>query len=653
MSAYPHVFSPFRIGKVEVKNRIEFAPALSFLNPPDGYVNKEMIAFVQSLARGGAGIITIGESPVDFEYAKDHEFQLNLGDDSVIAGLSLLAEAVHRYGAKISIELSHGGRMILNRRQNPIGPSPIPCKREELMAQMEGRRVNPVVEMDQDMIDRVIENYAAAAERCLKAGFEMIMIHGAHGNLLAQFLSPYSNKRRDRYGGSLENRARFPIEVLSAIRKRVGDRLAIEYRISASEMVPGGMEPEETIEFVKMIEDKIDLLHVSAGLLSDPDLVHHIIQSTYLPHGYNVHYAEKLKKALRVPITTVGSISDLEMAEEIIASGKADMVAMVRAILADPEIVNKSRRGEPEESRPCLRCHYCNRLNLPIRCAVNPVLGRETEYAVLKPAAKRKKVVVVGGGPAGMEAAIVASARGHEVVLFEKSNQLGGNVIVASGPPFKGDMRRFLAWLVHQTEKAANVTVKLNTAATPEMVQAEKADVVIVAVGSEPLVPTIPGVDGANVVEAGQVHLGKAAVGERVVVAGGGLTGCEAALHLAQEGKKVTVVEMVDERELLSDVHDIMKFALLDLFQKHGVRVITEVKIEEITAGGVVVMDKEWKRYTIPADTVVLALGFKARADLARSFAETAPDVYIIGDAVKPQNVKAAIHDGFNVAVEI
>ena len=259
MSAYPHVFSPFRIGKVEVKNRIEFAPALSFLNPPDGYVNKEMIAFVQSLARGGAGIITIGESPVDFEYAKDHEFQLNLGDDSVIAGLSLLAEAVHRYGAKISIELSHGGRMILNRRQNPIGPSPIPCKREELMAQMEGRRVNPVVEMDQDMIDRVIENYAAAAERCLKAGFEMIMIHGAHGNLLAQFLSPYSNKRRDRYGGSLENRARFPIEVLSAIRKRVGDRLAIEYRISASEMVPGGMEPEETIEFVKMIEDKIDL----------------------------------------------------------------------------------------------------------------------------------------------------------------------------------------------------------------------------------------------------------------------------------------------------------------------------------------------------------------------------------------------------------
>ena len=263
---------------------------------------------------------------------------MNLGDDSVIAGLSLLAEAVHRYGAKISIELSHGGRMILNRRQNPIGPSPIPCKREELMAQMEGRRVNPVVEMDQDMIDRVIENYAAAAERCLKAGFEMIMIHGAHGNLLAQFLSPYSNKRRDGYGGSLEKRARFPIEVLSAIRKRVGDRLDIEYRISASEMVPGGMEPEETIEFVKMIEDKIDLLHVSAGLLSDPDLVHHIIQPTYLPHGYNVHYAEQLKKALRVPITTVGSISDLEMAEEIIASGKADMVAMVRAILADPEI---------------------------------------------------------------------------------------------------------------------------------------------------------------------------------------------------------------------------------------------------------------------------------------------------------------------------
>jgi 2,4-dienoyl-CoA reductase-like NADH-dependent reductase (Old Yellow Enzyme family) len=280
---------------------------------------------------------------------------LNLGEDRVVNGMSVLAEAVHRHGAKLSIEVNHSGRFTLNRRDT-IGPSPIPTELEEISASQEGRKKFQVIEMTQDMINTVIESYANAAHRCLRAGFEMIMLHGAHGHLIAQFASPYSNKRTDGYGGSLENRARFAIEVLTAIRKKVGNKLAIEYRISANELVPGGMEEAETIEFVKLIEDKIDLLHVSAGVLGHPKTVPHMIQPTYFPHGYNVHYAERFRKELKVPITTVGSISDMQMADDIIAEGKADIVAMARAILSDLEIVNNARHGKTEDTRPCLRC---------------------------------------------------------------------------------------------------------------------------------------------------------------------------------------------------------------------------------------------------------------------------------------------------------
>ena len=286
-----------------------------------GFVTREMVAYYKNFARGGAGIITIGESPIDFEYAKGHEFQLNLGDNRIINGLSLLVENVQRYGAKVSIEIHHPGRYVLNGRPT-IGPSPIPAVMEEVAAKREGRSVRPVKEMDQEMIDTVIDHFANAAYRCLRAGFEMIMLHGAHGHLISQFLSPYTNKRKDGYGGSLANRARFAREVLTAIRNKVGDNLAIEYRISANEIVQGGMQEEETIEFVKMIQDKIDLLHVSAGILAHPKAIPHMIQPTYFPHEYNVHYAERFKKELDIPITTVGSISDMETADRIIAGGR-------------------------------------------------------------------------------------------------------------------------------------------------------------------------------------------------------------------------------------------------------------------------------------------------------------------------------------------
>jgi len=661
MKKYQHVFSPFKFGNVEVKNRIEIAPAIPCLATPDGFVTRELIEYYKSLARGGAAIVTIGDTAIDFEYAKDHEHQLNLGDDRVIAGLSTLVEAIHRYGAKASIQLNHGGRFSATRLiggKNPIAPSPLPSETEMMWAEIQGRKLDFVVtEMTQEHIDTVVDHYAEACHRCMLAGFEMVMLHGAHGHMLGQFTSPYTNKRTDRYGGSLQNRARFAIEVLNAVRRKVGDKLAIEYRISADEVVPEGMHEEETIEFVKMIQDQIDLLHVSMGLLPNPVTIPRMIQPTYFPHGLNVPYAERFKKALKVPITAVGSI-DMEMADRIIVEGKCDIVAMVRPIIADTEYVNKYRHGEFEDIRPCIRCNVCIQRVAefyPIRCAVNPVIGREVEYSYIRPADKKKKVVIVGGGPAGMEAAVVASSRGHRVTLYEKDNELGGALTLAAVHPFKADMKRYLDWLIKKTQESAAVEIKLSTEATADTVKTEKPDVLIVAVGAEPIIPDIPGVKKSNVVWVGDVARGKAVAGETVVVAGAGLTGCETALHLAQQGKKVAVIDMLGQLEIAQDMPFLNKLGLMGLLHQHGVQFKTEVKLEEITKGGVMVIDKQWNRFEIPADTVVLSMGFKARAALVKAFQELAPDidVYVIGDCAEPRNLMHAIHDAFNVTVEI
>ena len=650
MQDFSNVLSPFRFGNVAVKNRIELAPACHCLTSPDGFATKEMIAYYQSIARGGAGIVTIGETPVDYHAARRHNYQLNISDERVVTGLSNLVEAVHRYGAKLSLELCHAGSSQLGGREDAIGPSPVICRLEEFLANIEGRKKTKVTAMTQDMIDDVIDSFATAAERCMRAGLEMIMIHGGHGHLLAQFLSPYLNKRIDEYGGSLENRSKFALELLTEIRNRVGNRLAIEYRMSATEYVPGGLEEDEAIAFVKIIQDKIDLLHVSSGMLNTPEAAKYLIQPTYFPHCHNLHYAERFKKDLTIPLATVGSIPDMQTAENIIKEGKADIVAMARAIMADPEIVNKTRRGE--DVRPCLRCNTCANLtsnNYPIRCAVNPVLGRETDYSDIGLAKKKKKVVVAGGGPAGIQAALTASCRGHEVVLYEKNDRLGGHLVNASGPLFKADMKSYLDWLVRQAQNDPKITLKLNSEATADIIKAENPDAVVVAIGADPIIPDSMTRGRNNVVWVGDVHTDRVSTGETVVIVGAGETGCEAALHLVRNGKKVTVIDMLDMGAIIANASD----ALVSLLFEEGARIIPGAKLEEITDTGVSVIDKAWDRIDIPADTVVLALGFMPDSGIFDTYRDTAGDVYFIGDCRKPNNVYQAIHDAFNVAVEI
>lgn len=643
MSSYEHVLSAFSFGGITVKNRIESAPTGYMLGNADGIPTLETLKFYESIAKGGAGIVTIGETAIDYDYANNFKPAINLGSDAVIPGLFKINEAVSQYGAKLSIELQHSGSHV-PVREVTIGPSPIPYGGEL------GKN-KCCLGMDREMIETVINNFASAAQRCQKAGLEMIMVHGGHGHLLAQFVSPHYNKRTDEYGGSLENRARFPMRVLDAIRQKAPG-LAIEYRISANEFIEDGMSPDDTIEFVRMIEDKIDLLHVSVGINTDASTRHRMIQPTYLPHCTNVHYAEKLKKALKVPITTVGSIATMEEAEEIIASGKADIVAMGRAIMADHEIVNNARHDRAEKTRPCLRCCNCNKYTgsyLPIRCAVNPQLGREMFYDEIKPAVETRKLVIAGGGPGGMEAALTAAKRGIKVVLYEKEDKLGGNLKLASSLDIKSDMRRYLSWLIKTVYETPGITVKTGTMATPENIRAEKPDALIIAVGSTPILPHISGQENNNIIWVGDAHASDENIGDDVLIVGAGLTGVETSISLSRKGKKVTVVDMMTENAVKSG----WTLGVDNVVTECNVNLIFESKLVEVNEIGAVIERKDGSREVIPSKTIILSLGFRPRVDTVKTLRGIVVDTYEIGDCKKTGMSMQAIHDGFNVAMQL
>lgn len=628
MSGFSHVFKPIMIGPVRVKNRIEVSPAEPFLCSRDGMITPEFIAFTARMAKGGAGIVTVGDSPVNEQYAAANRFVVNLSDPYIVHGLVSLTDAIHRYGAAASIEL--------NLRADYL---PADLSREE--------------------IRQIIKDFADAAGRCRQGGFDIVMIHGGHGHTVSQFYSPLMNKRTDEYGcGTMENRCRFADELIDAVREKIGPDMAIEYRISGDELMKGGVGIDEALAFAKYIQKKIDLIHVSAGSLYDPATINYIFQPSYFPMATNLHLARRFKSELNIPVTTVGSFN-MELAEEALATGQADVVAMIRAFIADPEQVEKARLGRADEIRPCIRCNRClsgdpHGCPKPLRCAVNPASGRNPEFDEIKKADKPKKVVIIGGGCAGMEAARNLALRGHRPVIFEKDSSLGGSLILAGANPIKSDVRRYGEWSVRMTERMEGIDIRLGIEATKELVEKEKPDAVIIAVGSEQIVPNVPGIDRENVVMAVDVDMGRAKVGQRVVLVGAGLTGSETAVMLAERGHKVTLIDMMLPEQIISrdrNVGIVHRMAL-----EKGVRIIGGLKLKEVSESGVTALDQEGKEIELPCDSVVISVGVRPRSSAAGKFLDICPETYVVGDCAdgnKNGNIATAVRDGFFAAMNI
>lgn len=541
---FPHLCSPLVIGNVTFRNRMFSAPMGGTDITNDGCIGPKSTAFYELRARGGAAAVTVSECMVHPRTDGSHAYHLDTSILNSLASFTYTADAIRRHGAIPSVELSHSGMysgtyMTDKTRQHGLAQwGPSACVRPDGVE---------VGELSSEMIDEIVEAYGRVAGLAKRAGFEMLMIHGGHGWLINQFLSPWFNHRKDEYGGSLENRCRFARRVLQAVRAAVGSAFPIEFRMSGSELFEGGYTLDDGIAIARELEDCVDLLHVSAGTYQRGFGVTH--PSMFKEHGCNVYLAAEIKKHVSIPVATIGGLNAPEQMEEIIAAGKADVVYMARALLADPFLPEKVMANRDEEIVHCLRCFTCmaeRAATATRRCTVNPLIGRELEGHEVAPAPVRRKVLVAGGGPGGLYAAWTAARRGHQVILCEKEGEPGGILKSEQALPFKYEMYQ-LAGTYALLARKAGVEIRLNTTVTAEYVEREAPDALIIAVGSRPLLPPIPGLRGDNVVVVNNYYLEKDRVTDDVVVFGGGLAGCECAIHLGQEGKKVHLVEMRDE----------------------------------------------------------------------------------------------------------
>ncbi len=645
---YPNLCKPIKIGNVTFRNRMFGAPMGGTDITADCTIGPKSKAFYELRAKGGAATVTVSECVVHPETEGSHMYHLDLQTVDSLASFTYTADAIRRHGAIPSVELSHSGQY--------AGTYLTDKDKKGGLAQWgpsEGTRPDgkPVKALTQELIDDIVAAYGRVAGLAKRAGFEMIMVHGGHGWLLNQFLSPFFNHRTDKYGGPLENRARLALEVLDSVRAAVGPGFPIEFRMSGSELFEGGYTLEDGVEIAKMVESKVDLLHITAGTYQTGFGLTH--PSMFEPHGRNVYLAAEIKKHVSVPVATLGGLNDPAMMEEIIASGQADIVEMARALLADPFLPRKVMSNQDADIIKCLRCFTCmaeRAVTSTRRCTVNPLIGREMDGTEIIPTANPVKVMVAGGGPAGLEAALTAAKRGHHVILCEKGDALGGILKGEQAIPFKYEMYE-LGVTLEKLARDAGVEIRLNTPVTKEYVDQENVDALIVAVGSEPIIPAIPGLDGDNVIVVNDYYKKKDQVGESVVVLGGGLAGCEAAIHFAREGKNVHLVEM--RAELAPDANLRHRPLMMNEIEKCGITVHTELKGLQIVDQGIICEDADGKEVLVPGTTVICALGQKPRRNIAEKLVDCAPYVIEIGDCVKASTITTAMYQGYHAALDI
>ena len=644
---YPNLCKPLKIGRLTLRNRMCSAPLGATDVDAQGTPGPRTLGFYEARAKGGAAIVTVSELVVHPETDGSQMLHLSLKTPGQLGAFTYVADAIKRHGALASIELSHSGQyagtyMVDKKKKGDLhqfGPS-------------DGVRPDgiPVKALTKEQIASIVAAYAETAGLAKRAGFDMCMVHAGHGWLINQFLSPYFNHRTDEYGGSLENRVRFAREILTAVRAEVGPGFPIELRMSGSELFDGGYDLDEGCRIAHALEDLVDIIHVSAGSYQFGFSITH--PSMFREHGCNVYLAEEIKKHVSVPVATIGGLSDPDQMEEIIASGKADLVVMGRALLADPELPNKVMANEGDDIVRCMRCFVCM-AERPVtqtrRCALNPRIGRELEGLDIVPAARKRKVLVVGGGIAGMVAARTAALRGHDVTLCEANDTLGGILRTEAALPFKQDMYHLGVTYAHLCEKAG-VDIRLNTPVDAAFADEFGADACIVAVGSEAMTLPVPVSDDAVVRSIDELYLEGAPVGEEVVIVGGGLTGCECALLMAGKGKKVHLVEM--RGGLAIDANIRHRPILLAQIEEAGVDVALNACAQAVTADGVTVAQDGAERL-IAGDTVVCAIGQRSRTAAADALRDAAPFVRIIGDARRPSNITNAVYEGFHAALDI
>ena len=644
---FPSIFQPLKVGPITLKNRLHFAPMVSaHADAETGRVTTDLIEYIGGQARNGVSLITIGSTPVDFARGRDYMGCLSVTNDFDVPGLTLLAEEAHRYGAKLSCELQYAGRIA-----DPLFLNGMKALVPSVTPDMDP---NEFAEITKEEIQDVIRLFQNAAKRLKRAGFDMIMLHGGHGNLTSAFFSPLTNQRTDEYGGSLEKRMTFGLQMAKALREAVGDKMALEFRISQDEFLPGSPTWDEQAAYINALSEYIDLVNISNGLIWHPYYVRYMMPSYLEPRNLNVEAAAYIKQRVSIPVAVVGNIPDVQTAEAIIAEGKADMVSMARNLIADSDFVTKAERGQAKTIRPCLHCLDCvtfPNVGHPLRCAVNPVAGRETKYHFISRSDTPKKVLIAGGGPAGMMAAQICARRGHSVILCEKSDHLGGRMLEASALYAKDYHRRYLDWDIKTTQNCVS-DIRLNTEVTKELVREIQPDVLIAAIGAEHNIPAIPGIDQADYLTITEADLKQKPIGHQVIFCGGGLSATECAIGLAKEGHECILIDRLPKESLLTELMDSLNETLKTTCEEMGIRLYDQTELKEIHTHSVVI-EKDGAAQTLSCDTVVLSLGLHPDLEKQEALRFLAPETYIIGDANTVGNIRTANTDAFNICVEI